>query len=131
MEEKIVLHIDDDEDDQMLVREAILQFDHTILVQAAPNGDHGLSVLKAFKDANRTPCLILLDLNMPGMTSDQIVTLIQKDEVYKNIPLIIFTTSSAARDKEFALRRGVAFLTKPSSHHDLIDCMQKLLGNCT
>ena len=50
-----------------------------------------------FTDAPR-PDLILLDLNLPGMSGHEVLAKIKDDENLKTIPVLILTTSSYAQD---------------------------------
>ena len=57
---------------------------------------------------------IFLDLNMPRMNGKQFLAEIKKDPILKNIPVIIYSTSSDSHDKEETERLGAQeFLTKP------------------
>lgn len=55
-------------------------------VQLANNGKRGVALIKSY-----TPDLILLDMQMPGMTGDEVLATIRKETWGKNIPVIILT----------------------------------------
>lgn len=130
MSARIVLHIDDDEDDRIFVKEAVLGFDESIIFIEASNGKEGLEKLKEFKSNQDLPCLILLDINMPLIPASEVLKQVKEDPQLSEIPLILFTTSSAARDKELAARNQVEFITKPTSYPELVECIQRALNHC-
>ena len=65
--------------------------------------------------------IILSDINMPIMDGYELVNLVRKHELYKNIPIIMITTRGAQEDEQKALTIGAnAYLTKPVQASDLI-----------
>lgn len=62
----------------------------------------------------KTPDLILLDINMPKITGFQFATFLKQSNLYKEIPIIFITASSATEDKVKAFELGgVDYITKP------------------
>jgi two-component system response regulator len=60
------------------------------------------------------PDLILLDLNLPRKNGREVLEIIKEDEVLKQIPVVILTTSQAERDILDTYRlRANAYVTKP------------------
>lgn len=118
------LLIDDDADDQDIFIMATESLDILIEVQTAINGVEGLEKLN-------TPVLpdyIFLDLNMPRMNGKEFLKEIKRLPVLKEIPVFIYTTSSAEHDKEQTLALGAFdFITKPSSITILANTLNKLL----
>lgn len=75
---------------------------------------------------------IFLDLNMPRMNGKQFLAEIKKDPVLKNIPVIIYSTSSDSHDREEAERLGAkAFLTKPPYFSQLTQLLQDFFSRQT
>lgn len=93
--------------------------------QALPNpvvrcedGDQALEYLQGYgkaKDWPQTlPAIVLLDLNLPGTDGREVLEALKKDPQLKTIPVIVFSTSSSARDIEYCYRLGAnSYLTKP------------------
>ena len=72
-----------------------------------------------------TSCLIT-DVRMPGMTG---IELYERLEASGNvIPTILITAFPRARDRERALKAGVAgYLTKPFSEDEMLSCIRSAL----
>lgn len=70
--------------------------------------------LKALKGGNQLPDIIFLDLNMPTMDGFEFLAAIKQMDSLKNIPTIIFSTSSSDSDVQRTTELGANwFLSKP------------------
>jgi CheY-like chemotaxis protein len=127
---KTIVHIDDDPEDREMVRDAILSKDSNILVKEIDNPKAGVSYLMNAKYLGDLPCLIVLDLNLPGMNGWQVLKEIKSDEVLSSIPLVIFSMSSNPIDKALAKKAGVNFVTKPPTSSELNEKVMELLAYC-
>jgi CheY-like chemotaxis protein len=125
-----ILHIDDDEDDRLMVKECIKEYDATVDVMEVQDGHEGLLFLMNAKQEGNLPSLIILDLNMPKMDGKVCLTEIKKDNELSRIPLVIFTTSANEIDRSFALKEEVEFITKPTTASKLTETIQKLMNYC-
>jgi CheY-like chemotaxis protein len=115
---KCILFVDDDEDDRMLFESAVTHVDHTVRIVKAADVPTALGYLN--DSTTPRPSVIFLDLNMPKKTGFECLEELKKDQHFKNIPVLIFTTSSRAADKENALSLGaIDFITKPNSYLEL------------
>ncbi len=97
------------------------------------DGDEALDYLYhtgAYSDPQTSPrpSLILLDLNLPGTDGRELLQQIKQDENLKNIPVIVFTTSSNPRDIEICYRNSVAsYILKPIDINRLKQTLQSFL----
>ncbi|MEO6405389.1 MAG: response regulator [Ferruginibacter sp.] len=122
---KRILVVDDDTDDQALFCDAIEAIIEDIECVMANNGLEGLQKL-AFPPPYD---VIFLDLNMPIMNGYETLTVLKKDDQYKNIPVIILSTSYSERDIKRCKDLGAdKFLTKPSSFQELINGLKPILN---
>ncbi|ETO93859.1 response regulator [Legionella oakridgensis] len=120
---KPVLLIEDDQIDQASVQKAFVQLNIKNDLIIRENGKEGLNYLK---EAER-PCLIILDLNMPRMNGMEFLDVIKKDKFYKNIPVIVFTTSSEEGEKIKAYDKGVVgYIVKPPSYKKIVDIFKSI-----
>jgi CheY-like chemotaxis protein len=113
-----ILLIDDDMDDTLLFRKVVSDINHAIYFLSAQDGKEALEYLQSGQP--HLPDLIFLDLNMPRMNGKECLQLLKKDPLLKDIPVIIYTTSSLLKDKQETIAAGaICFITKPSSISDL------------
>lgn len=109
---------DDDADDASLFQDVLMEVDPSIRFQYAKDGMETLDILK---DNNYPiPDLIFLDLNMPRMDGKECLKQLKSDATLSKIPVIMYTTSSLAKDIEETIMAGaLCFITKPSSMKEL------------
>ena len=121
-----IMLIDDDEDDRRLFSEGLHEVDPSIKLMAANGGIEAF--LKLGDDAQQLPDFIFLDLNMPTMSGQEVLTELKNDELLKNIPVIIYTTSSDSKEREETIRQGaVSWITKTSSMEEMREVISEML----
>jgi CheY-like chemotaxis protein len=114
---KTCLLIDDDADDQEFFLHALTQIASDTFCIAASGANTAMSLLKQNK---YQPDYIFLDLNLPEMNGFEFLELIKKDPDFKNIPVIIYSTSSLSNQKEKGISLGAAgFFTKSIRLNDV------------
>src|SRR5215210_7426201 len=94
----LVLYADDDMDDFLMIREAFESYDHLHLVHAL-NGEEAFIELNQMHQNNTMPCLIILDINMPLINGREALEKIKAHQHYKDIPVVLFSTSGNQIDK--------------------------------
>lgn len=118
--------IDDDVDDQELFVEAIAELNAPFSCETASNGEDGLQ--KLGDSSYQLPDLIFLDLNMPRLNGKQCLERIKSSVKLRDIPVIIYSTSSQDNDVRDCIALGaVHFLTKPSSFNELCRSLSEIL----
>jgi CheY-like chemotaxis protein len=123
-----ILLIDDDRDDAELFREALSEINSSIGFEHFEDSKNGLKLL--LEQQTNLPDLIFLDINMPIVSGWQCLTEFKKADHLKNIPVIMFTTSSQTREKQIAEDLGAAgFITKPSEYRLLKEMLTSVLQN--
>ena len=73
---------------------------------------------KAKNSSRAHPCLILLDLNLPGMDGRDALREIKTDLRFKTIPVTILTTSSNPRDVQDCYAAGANAYVQKSLDYD-------------
>lgn len=108
---KKFLIIDDDSDDRDLFAEALATIDPLAICYGAANGQKAMEVLET--NSIEQPDIIFLDLNMPVMNGWEFLARLKSLHTFRNIPVIIHTTSSNTVDRQLAKELGaICFLTK-------------------
>jgi len=122
------LLIDDDSDDRELFSEALAAVDPISVCDRAPDGPEALG--KLANQAQQKPDMIFLDINLPVMSGWQILKQLKRTEDYRQIPVIMYSTSSNPRDKDIAKDLGaLCFFTKPSSYQTLKGMLEIVVAN--
>jgi CheY-like chemotaxis protein len=107
---KILMIVDDDEDDRAFFIDAIREINPCYDYFTAKNG---LDALDQLRNMSRLPDFIFLDVNMPVMNGRECLKELKKDVKLKNIPVIIYSSSSFNQHIDFTDLQGVAhFLPK-------------------
>lgn len=118
MERKKLFIIDDDEDDQLFLHEAMNDLKIPIDCYYANNGETALKQLR--DEGIPVPDFIFLDLNMPRLNGKECLVEIKKLSKYDEVPIIIYSTSSHQKDKTEIMQLGADyFLTKPTRISEL------------
>lgn len=118
--------VDDDIDDTELFTEAVESVDASVNCLNAADGREALAKLSS--KTQRKPDLIFLDINMPVMNGWQFISRLKDDEKLKEIPVIMYSTSSKMTDFKTALDSGaLCFFTKPDSFTTLKNILRIVL----
>lgn len=80
-------------------------------------------------DADPLPCLVLLDLNLPGMNGMDLLEDLRRGERSPAVPIVILSTSNNPRDVAACYRLGAAgYLCKPLAMERYVEMLRGLLG---
>ena len=106
-----ILLVEDSPEDTEATLRALKRAGMNSPVFHCESGDEGLDFLrhrgKYSNPANSPrPCVILLDLNLPGTDGREVLAEIKSDEQLKTIPVVVLTTSTDARDIENCYHMG-------------------------
>jgi len=119
-----VLIVDDDEDDRQMIRDAFKMSSEKVKVNEIVDGGEVINYL----ETHSKPSFILLDINMPGKSGFQVISLLKAHKKYASIPIYVFTTSRSVSDKMTALRLGAnKCIVKPSSYELWVSTICALL----
>lgn len=85
--------------------------DHGYKVQVANTGEIALSII-----GSEAPDVILLDLDLPGISGIEVMTELKKNDATKNIPIIIFSNNDSDAVKAETAKHGASdFFVKAST----------------
>lgn len=120
---KVFLLVDDDDDDREIFEDVLQEVDATTSLHTATNGREALELLSG--SHSRLPHLIFLDVNMPLMNGKDCLRQLKKAEGLKEIPVVMYTTSTLATDISESLRAGAAgYIPKPTS----VEALKQILS---
>lgn len=124
-----ILLVEDDPEDVDLTREMFKGGALSVSLSVVEDGIEAMAYLRRkgdYSDAPR-PHFILLDLNMPLMNGRDVLQEIKSDPALKEIPVIIFTTSSSEREMERCQQLGAdGFVTKPVGLEQFKQAVKKI-----
>ncbi len=126
----IVIYADDDADDLELVQDAFKQYSNDVEVITFFDGEQALSHLQKLNHTDPKPCLIILDVNMPGLSGKEVLVKLREMEAYSSVPVVLFTTSNQPTDKNFALKYGAGFITKPLELKQMEMITDQFIDHC-
>lgn len=93
-------------------------------VATAMDGEDALNMVHLL-----SPDLVVLDMMLPVMNGDELVSIVKNDEKLKNIPVILITAFAQKRNEEIMSNAGVDFyLKKPFELDQLNNKIKELLG---
>lgn len=124
-----ILLVEDDLDDVELLEDALR--DHNVAYEADILHD-GSAAVDYIRTCTSCPDLVILDFNLPKVHGRQIILELKSTTSFKQIPLLILTTSSAREDIDYAYQNGAdKYLIKPTSMaqvKELVDEIVRLAG---
>jgi len=122
---------DDDVDDRNLTKEALQEGRLVNDLRFVEDGQDLMDYLrhagKYAGEKSPRPGLILLDLNMPRKDGRTTLQEIKSDPEFRQIPVVILTTSKADEDIFKSYDLGVnSYIVKPVTFEALVDVLQTL-----
>lgn len=121
-----VFFVDDDEDDRLIIQEAVRSKQLPYLVGLFASGNELLSHLNSL-NSMEYPDLFVLDYNMPLERGDQLLMKLKKDQRYFHIPVVIFSTSCSEKMELEVKRYGaLACIQKQAYFNKFMDQMHHL-----
>jgi CheY-like chemotaxis protein len=107
-----ILLIEDNDDHVELIRQTLEERRIANSIVHFDNAEAALSYLN--RNGSESTSIVLLDLNLPGMSGHDLLKAIKESEKLKTIPVVILTTSAGETDRTEAYRHYVnSYLIKP------------------
>ena len=117
-----LLLAEDNLPDALLIRQAIQAENLGCLVHAVEDGESVLKFLNAAEadPAAPHPDVMLLDLNLPKIEGLDVLRRVRANERWKNIPVMVVTSSDSPSDRGAARNLGAAYFRKPISYEEFM-----------
>lgn len=123
---KTLLYVEDNPANLRLVEEIIALRTDLRLISAA---DGGLGVTMAQSHA---PSVVLMDINLPGMSGLDALKILRRDRRTARIPVIALTANAMSRDVESGLAQGFfRYLTKPLDVRQFLAALDDALAEAS
>ena len=119
----LALHIEDNPSNRKAVRHIFRLTDCRLI--EAEDGEEGIARAAAEK-----PDLILLDMQLPGISGFDVARRLKEETSTRHIPVVALTAYALSGDDVKALAAGCDdYIAKPFRPRALLDCINKYLGD--
>lgn len=121
MANELILIVEDNEKNRKLVRDVLEVRGYATI--ESETAERGLELA-----VERSPALILMDIQLPGMDGITAVKQLRSDPRTREIPVIAVTASAMTHNRETLLAEGFdGYQTKPISVKDFLDEVRRVL----
>jgi len=130
MEEKVILLIEDNEDDADLTLRALKKNHISNEVVVARDGIEALDYLfgtgsYSGRDTGILPAVTLLDLKLPKMDGLEVLRRIRADERTRLLPVVILTSSKEEQDRVNSYQNGAnSYIRKPVDFNQFAEAVK-------
>jgi two-component system, cell cycle response regulator DivK len=122
---KLILIVEDNDKNLKLVRD-VLQVKGYATVEAG-NAEDGIALARA-----RLPDLVLMDIQLPGMSGIEAIGLLRADPATAAIPVVAVTASVMPQDRNKITEAGFdAYVGKPINLKEFLDTVRNMLERRT
>lgn len=124
-----ILLVEDNSGDVRLIRETLKDAKVRNNLHVVKDGVEAMAFLRkeGAHDSAPRPDLILLDLNLPRMDGREVLAAMKQDGAFRQIPVVMLTTSQAEQDVFESYRLGAnAYVTKPVDFEQFLKVVQSI-----
>jgi CheY-like chemotaxis protein len=119
---RTLLYVEDNPANLQLVEQIIARRSDMRLLSAS-NGTLGIELARASR-----PDVILMDINLPGMSGTEAMKILNKDPATAHIPILALSANAIPRDIEKGLEAGFfRYITKPVKVNEFIEALDLAL----
>jgi CheY-like chemotaxis protein len=121
---RVVLYVEDNPANVTFMRDVLGDFEGIELL-TAPTAEAGIELARS-----RRPHVIMMDVNLPGMSGLDALRILRQDPGTERIPVIALTAAATERDKQRGMQAGFyRYLTKPVKLGELVTALDVLLSD--
>ena len=132
MGDKVILLVEDNDDDVQLTMRAFKQHNITNEVVVARDGAEALDWLfgtgaHAGRNVSEMPTVVLLDLKLPKVDGFEVLKRVRADERTKLLPVVILTSSKEEKDRLNGYELGAnSYVQKPVDFSQFSEAVKEL-----
>jgi PAS domain S-box-containing protein len=120
---RTLLYVEDNPANLTLV-EQLLARHSDLRLMSARNGYLGIQIARTSQ-----PEVILMDINLPGLSGLEVLKILRQDPLTAHIPIVALSANAMPRDIQKGLEAGFfRYLTKPIKVHELMDTLREALA---
>ena len=124
-----VLLVEDSPADIYIVRESLKKHLRDVDLQVLSDGEKAFDLIEATEsdDTAPSPALLILDLNLPKRSGQEVLKRIRESSKLGRIPVVIFTSSDSPTDRAETTKLGAtAYFRKPADLEEFM-CIGKVV----
>ena len=119
--------VEDDADDREFITSALKKFPDDLQISVFHSG---FDFMNELTTQQCFPDLVVTDLRMPLMSGFEVISGVKSNEVTKNIPVVVFSTSGNEEDISRAKQLGAsAYYVKPFSIEEYFEITSKIISS--
>jgi CheY-like chemotaxis protein len=119
---RLVLYVEDNPANALFMQDLLGNFESIDLL-VAPNAEAGVEIA-----ARRCPAVVIMDINLPGMSGLDALRELKTRRETRDIPVIALTAAASERDRQAGERAGFyRYLTKPVQVDELLSALEALI----
>ena len=123
MPAELILVVEDNDNNRMLARDVLHASGYRVV--EAETAEDGLRMA-----AEQPPALILMDIQLPGMSGIEALQRLRADPATRAIPVIAVTASAMTQDRRQILAAGFdGYQPKPISVKGLLQTVREMLSS--
>jgi hypothetical protein len=131
MQNKTILLVEDNPQDEMLILRALRKINLINAVDVARDGQQALDYLfREGEFAERTPAVptvVLLDIGLPRLSGLEVLERLRADPRTRLLPVVILTSSDEERDRLKSYENGAnSFVRKPLDFSEFAETVARL-----
>jgi PAS domain S-box-containing protein len=120
---RLLLYVEDNPANVTFMKDLVSTFENIDLL-SAPTAEMGIELAR-----RRRPEVIIMDINLPGMSGLDALRALRAAPEMKDIPVIALTAAASERDKQRGMEAGFyRYLTKPVKVDELVTALEALLA---
>jgi two-component system, chemotaxis family, response regulator Rcp1 len=117
-----VLLAEDNPGDVLLIQEALSLRFTGVEVSVWEDGEQMMEIIELLENGGAaSPDVVLLDLNLPRITGDEVLERLRRSPTCGKVPVIVITSSDSPRDRQSATRLGAdRYFRKPTDYDEFM-----------
>ncbi len=120
--QRLVLYVEDNPANALFMKDLLSNFE-SIELLVASTAEAGVEIA-----LRRQPAVVIMDINLPGMSGLDALRLLKGADETRRIPVIALTAAASERDRQQGERAGFyRYLTKPVQVDELLAALEALI----
>ena len=126
-----MLSVEDDDSAFYVIRAAFNEVPLSVQLFRAKTGQEALGLLRGQTLSDRAH-LVLLDLNLPGLSGLDVLAILKADQELASIPVVVFSSSSRDQDRNNCFALGAhQYITKPNTFDGVVEALKTACSAAT